>query len=232
MGVNAALYLRVSSTSKEGQQEDEKRQTTENQRLRLEEWLKSRKGIDSVTWFKDEQTGRNTKRPGFQEMIRGVEEGRFNMVVALRIDRLFRSMKDLAVYAQFFQEHSAGMVIVDQNIDIGPDWKDPTAQLLLNILGAIATFEVELTSRRTKDGLDRVRSENRKIGRPPFGFMQDPDRPGKFVPVSEKLELARRVINLRRRGAGYGEISGRLGLKISTVRAIIEHKSLYSDTGN
>ena len=232
MGINAALYLRVSSTSREGQQEDEKRQTTENQRIRLEEWLKSQKGIDSVTWFRDEQTGRNAKRPGFQEMIKGVEEGKFNLIVGLRVDRLFRSMKDLATYAQFFEDHKTGMVIVDQGIDIDPEWKNPTSQLLLNILGAIAKFEDDLISTRTKDGLDRVRSENRKIGRPPFGFMPDPDNPGKFIPDQEKIEVARRVINLRRRGAGYGEISGRLGLKVSTVRAIVEHKSLYSDIEN
>ena len=80
--------------------------------------------------------------------------------------------------------------------------------------------------------MERVRSKNRRIGRPPFGFMPDTDHPGKFIPGQDKIELARRVINLRRRGAGYGEISGRLGLKVSTVRAIVEHKSLYSDTGN
>jgi DNA-binding CsgD family transcriptional regulator len=62
--------------------------------------------------------------------------------------------------------------------------------------------------------------------------MPDPDHPGKFIPDQDKIEVARRVINLRRRGGGYGEISSRLGLKVSTVRAIVEHKSLYSDIEN
>ena len=221
MGINAALYLRVSSTSREGQPEDEKRQTTENQRIRLEEWLKSQKGIDSITWFRDEQTGRNTKRPGFQEMINGIEEGKLDLVVGLRVDRLFRSMKDLATHAQFFRDHKTGMVIIDQGISIDPEWKNPTSQLLLNILGAIAEFEDVLISTRTKDGLERVRSENRRIGRPPFGFVKDPDHPGKFIPVQEKIEIEKRVMNLRRRGAGYGEISSRLGLNVSMVRRIV-----------
>ncbi|MEM3191074.1 MAG: recombinase family protein [Candidatus Parvarchaeota archaeon] len=227
MSIKAAVYIRVSSPSKEGQSEDEKRQTTENQRLKIEDWLKFQKDIESVQWFSDEQTGRNTKRPGFQEMIRGIEEGRFNMVIGLRVDRLFRSMKDLVTYANFFREHKCGMITIDQSINIDPEWKSPSSQLLLHILGAIAEFEDVLISSRTKDGLDRVRNENRKIGRPPFGFIKDPNNHGKFIPIPEQMEIARKVIRLRARGGGYGEIAQRTGLTKTQVKRILSKKEIY-----
>ncbi|MGC8483986.1 MAG: recombinase family protein, partial [Thermodesulfobium sp.] len=118
-----------------------------------------------------------------------------------------------------------GMVIVDQNIDIGPQWKDPTAQLLLNILGAIAEFEDGLISARTKDGLERVKSENRKVGRHPYGFISDPDHSGKFIPVPEKIELARKVMNLRKRGVDCEARRG--GFELNPSKCIMSKRIHY-----
>lgn len=225
--MKAAIYIRVSSPSKEGTPEDKKRQTTENQRQKIEEWLKYQKDIEVYNWYSDEQTGRNTNRPKFQEMIKDIENGYVNTVIALRVDRLFRSMKDLANHAQFFKEHHCGMIIIDQGINIDPEWKNPTAQLLLNILGAIAEFEDVLISARTKDGLERVKKENRKIGRPPFGFKMDPNNKGNLIPIPEEIEIAKRVIRLRNRGAGYGEIATKLKISKMNVKRILEKKDLY-----
>ncbi len=228
--LRAALYLRVSSKNPEGTEEKDKRQTNKNQKARLEEWLSIQKNIEYHEFFPDEQTGRNTQRPHFQEMMKGVEEGKFNVIVAVRVDRLFRSMKDLANYIQFLKDQHAGMIIIDQGINIDPEWKNPTAQLLLNILGAIAEFEDVLISVRTKDGLERVRNEKRKIGRPPFGFIAnpDPDKTGEYIPVPDQIDLAKKVIRLKQSGAGYGEISSRTGLSISMIRRILNRKRLYT----
>jgi len=155
-----AIYLRVSSRSDEETPEDQKRQTTENQRYRLEEWLKHRTDVESVEWFRDEQTGRNAERPGLKALLDGVNSGRFNMVVALRIDRLFRSMKDLAEITSIFHDKKVGMILIDSGIDIDPEWNNPTSELLLHIPGAIAQFEDVLIYSRTKDGLARLLKEN------------------------------------------------------------------------
>ncbi len=225
--LRVAAYLRVSSKNPEGTAEKDKRQTNENQKAKIEEWIAKQDNIESWVSFPDEQTGKNTNRPQFRKMIEGIVEGKFNAVVALRVDRLFRSMKDLANHIQLFREHGTGMIIIDQGINIDPEWKNPTSQLLLNILGAMAEFEVVLISTRTKDGLDRVRSENRKIGRPPFGFIKDSANIGEFLPVAEDMDIAKRVVRLRQRGSGYGEIAERTGLTISMVRRIIKRKELY-----
>jgi len=235
-----AVYLRVSSRSDEETPEDQKRQTTENQRYRLEEWLRYRKDVESVEWFRDEQTGRNADRPGLKLLLEGVNSGKFNMVVALRIDRLFRSMKDLAEITSIFHDKKVGMILIDSGINIDPGWNNPTSELLLHILGAIAQFEDVLISSRTKDGLARLLKENetrrenglpeKRIGRPAYGFRANPDpsKTGEFIQVPEEIEIARKVIRLKQRGAGYGEIAGRVGLKISTIRMIISHRDLYS----
>jgi predicted RNA-binding protein YlqC (UPF0109 family) len=51
---------------------------------------------------------------------------------------------------------------------------------------------------------------------------------GKFIQVPEDIEIAKKVIRLKQRGAGYGELAGRIGLNISAVRMILKHKDLYS----
>ena len=228
--VKVALYLRVSSKPKEGATEREKRQTNDNQELRLDEWLSSQKNIHSYEKFADEQTGRNDKRPSFQEMMKGVGEGKFDLIVALRVDRLFRSMKDLTSYAWFLKEHKTGMQIIDQGVNIDPEWRNPTAQLLLNILGAVAEFEDVLISARTIDGLERVKDEGRRIGKPPLGFVKnpDPEKTGEFVTIPGEIYLAKRVIKLWYNKASLGEISQKTGLNISHVRSIIRRRDLYN----
>lgn len=225
--MRAAIYIRVSSPAKEGVSEQDKRQTTENQKLKINEWLKYQRDITEIQWFKDEQSARTDARPEFKKLIEQIEKHNIDVVIGLRVDRLFRSMKDLANYAQFFQKNHVGMMIIDQGINIDPTWSNPTSQLLLNILGAIAEFEDVLISNRTKDGLERVKKENRKIGRPPFGFLPT-DKKGEFIPDLNKIKIAKSIIRMHsQQKVGYNELAEKYNVNRETVRYIIKNKNIY-----
>ena len=83
-----ALYLRVSTSG----------QTVENQKRELEA-VAERHGWQIVAVFKDEgisgSKGRQ-QRPGFDDLCHGIARREFDLVAAWSVDRLGRSLQDLA----------------------------------------------------------------------------------------------------------------------------------------
>lgn len=85
------LYTRVSSRN----QADADYSSLETQRERLEAYCKSQ---DSYTIYRVYEDGGysadSLDRPALKEMLRDLSEGKLNCVLAYKIDRLTRSVKD------------------------------------------------------------------------------------------------------------------------------------------
>jgi hypothetical protein len=73
-------------------------------------------------------------------------------VAVSKIDRWARSVKDLSNSVQEIHERHAEFHAIDQGLSVKPN--DPTAKLILNVLGAVADWEGSIISERTKDGLN------------------------------------------------------------------------------
>ena len=67
----------------------------------------TRNGIMLLESFSDDGwSGGNFERPGFQRMMRALENGKANMVITKDLSRLGRDMRESSYYAeQFFPEH-------------------------------------------------------------------------------------------------------------------------------
>jgi DNA invertase Pin-like site-specific DNA recombinase len=95
-----ALYLRVSTTE----------QTVENQQRELEA-VAERHGWDIVAVFTDAgisgSKGRE-KRPGYDLLCRGIARREFDQVAAWSVDRLGRSLQELA---RFWANYTPKMLI-------------------------------------------------------------------------------------------------------------------------
>ena len=88
MNKRAALYIRVSTDG----------QTVENQ-LRDLQSISDRLGWTVVAIYRDEgisgAKGRD-QRPGFDQMLRGVARKEFDIIAAWSVDRLGRSLQEVA----------------------------------------------------------------------------------------------------------------------------------------
>ncbi len=82
-------------------------------------------------------------------------------MVAVRLDRLARSTRELLELAQGLEQRGIDLVVLDQQIDT----TTPSGRLLFTVLAGIAQFERDLTRERTLDGLARARSEGKVGGR-------------------------------------------------------------------
>ena len=82
-------------------------------------------------------------------------------LVAVRLDRLARSTRELLELAQGLEQRGIDLVVLDQQIDT----RTPAGRLLFTMLAAIGEFERDLIRERTMDGLARARAEGKTGGR-------------------------------------------------------------------
>jgi DNA invertase Pin-like site-specific DNA recombinase len=154
----AALYLRVSTA--------DRGQTVENQLLPLRE-AAARLGWTIVAVHCDEgisgARGRD-KRPGLDAMLKGVTRGEYDVVAAWSVCRLGRSLPDLLGLLGELQARGVDLFLHQQALDTGT----PAGRMLFGMLGLFGEFERAMIRDRVMAGLDRARSSNRRLGRPPM----------------------------------------------------------------
>lgn len=92
-------------------------------------------------------SGRHLERPGLQRLMSDVEAGRIDRIVVYKIDRLTRSLTDLAKLVERLDGAGASFVSVTQAFNTATSM----GRLTLNVLLSIAQFEREVTAERIRD---------------------------------------------------------------------------------
>lgn len=109
-------------------------------------------------------------RSGWGEVLRRIEGGEVDVIVAFHLDRITRSMKDLEHLIDLTQTHNVGVATATGDIDLTND----VGRMVARILAAVAQAEVERKAAR-----QRLQSEQRasagqpKWSRRPFGYNLD-----------------------------------------------------------
>ncbi|MCD6320826.1 recombinase family protein [Candidatus Bipolaricaulota bacterium] len=101
-------------------------------------------------------------RPVFERVKRKVLEGKADGLIAYRLDRVGRSVKDLALIADEFQRAGKALIFVQNAIDTST----PEGKLLFNLLAAIAEYERTLLLERTKAGRELAEKQGKICHRP------------------------------------------------------------------
>lgn len=106
--------------------------------------------------FHEKVSGKSTKgRPELQSALDFVREG--DVFVVTKLDRLARSVVDLAGIVQKLETKKVDLVVLDQGIDTTTMY----GRLQFNILAAIGEFERELIKERSAEG--RIKAIERGV---------------------------------------------------------------------
>lgn len=183
--MKTAIYARVSTALKQ------ERQNPETQLLPLRAFCKARGWTITAEYVDDISAVK--KRPEYDRMLAAARAGQFQIILVVKLDRLFRSMYEFARVVAELSRWNVRLVCSDQNIDT--DKSSPGGILLMNIIAAVAEFERSLISERVKAGIARARAE----GRPHGG-----QKRRKVIDANRARELSRQGYSLRRIGLLLG----------------------------
>lgn len=150
-----AIYARVSTA--------DKNQTVENQ-LRDLLAVAERQGWNVTATFTDEGIsgvkGRD-RRPGYDNLLKGVARKDFEQIMAWSVDRLGRSLPDLVAFLNDIQAKNVDLYLHQQGLDTST----PSGRMMFQMLGVFAEFERAMIRERILAGLRRT---TKKSGRKPM----------------------------------------------------------------
>ncbi len=150
--MKVALYLRVSTRD----------QTNLNQKLKLQQYCKEKDYQIVNTYRDDGVSGAKVSRPALDKMLQAMRQGKFEAVITFQYDRLGRSVLHCLQVLEEMRNKGVRFIATSQNIDTST----AMGRYFVTNLLALAEMERELIRERINSGLDRARSQGKKLGRP------------------------------------------------------------------
>ncbi|NQY33371.1 MAG: recombinase family protein [Alteromonadaceae bacterium] len=119
-------------------------------------------GVNKEYIYQDQLSGKNVNRPGLESCLKALRSG--DVLIVWKLDRLGRSLKHLVNTVHDLADKQIGFkVLTGQGAEI--DTTTASGKLVFGIFAALAEFERELISERTKAGLVAARARGREGGR-------------------------------------------------------------------
>lgn len=124
------------------------RVSTEDQELRLQIDALKAYGVPANQIITEKKSGKKLKGRKLHEILTDMLRAG-DRIVVWRLDRLGRSLKELIQIVEMIDEAGADLVSLRDNIDTST----AGGKLMFHMFGAVAEFERNLTSERTKAGM-------------------------------------------------------------------------------
>ena len=120
-----------------------------------------KQGISADYIYTDHASGKKDNRPGLQSCLKSLRPG--DTLIIWKLDRLGRDLRHLVSVVHDLNEKNISFkVLAGQGANI--DTATPNGKLIFGIFAALAEFERDLISERTKAGLAAARARGRKGG--------------------------------------------------------------------
>lgn len=110
--------------------------------------------------YTEKVSGQSSKRPVLESVIEALRDNE-DTLVFWRLDRVGRDHIHLEQTIKALDERGITLVSLKENLDT----KTASGKLMYRIMGVMATFELDLICERTEAGMNRARSEGKRIGR-------------------------------------------------------------------
>ena len=221
------LYLRVST-------EDQAREgfSLPEQKERLEAFCKF-KGYEIIDYYEDAGISAKTGnyRPEFERLKEDIKSKKINTIVALKLDRITRSIYDWENIMAFLDKNDAYLDCANDEINT----TNANGKMISRLLMSVSQNEIERTSERTKVGLAGAIKNGHLPSRAPLGYKHQ-DK--KLVIDYSTKDVVTRIFDLYYNGFSYQKIStmfnkekvlGKTNWRDTSILAILENEVYKGD---
>lgn len=218
--LRCAIYTRKST--EEGLEQEFN--TLDAQRSACEAYIMSQagEGWEALPEYYDDGgwSGGNMDRPALARLLKHITEGRVDIVVVYKVDRLTRSLMDFSRIVETFDKQDVSFVSVTQAFNT----TNSMGRLTLNVLLSFAQFEREVTSERIRDKIAASKARGIWMGGTiPLGYdVQN----RKLLIIDEEAEVVRQIFKR------YLELGTVLPLARELDAAGLRSKRWVSRAGN
>ncbi|MEK7934859.1 recombinase family protein [Burkholderia contaminans] len=136
------------------------RVSTDEQNLDLQKDALRRAGC-KVVFCDQGVSGTTFHRPGLERALRRLKNG--GVLVVWRLDRLGRSLGKLVDLVAYLEQQNVKFESLTENISTDSS----SGTLLFHMMAAMAQFERNLISERTKAGIQAAKARGKRLGRKP-----------------------------------------------------------------
>ena len=221
------LYMRVSTDdqAKEGISLPE-------QKERLEAFCKF-KNYEIIDYYQDAGISAKTgnHRPEFERLKKDIKSKKINTIVALKLDRITRSIYDWENLITFLDENDAYLDCANDEINT----TTANGKMISRLLMSVSQNEIERTSERTKVGMAGAIKSGHIPHKAPLGYKH---RDKKLVIDYSTKDVVVRIFDLYYNGYSYQKISNLFNeekvlekdnWRDSTIVGIIENEIYKGD---
>lgn len=167
-------YIRVSTD----------KQTTENQEYEIYKFADS-KGFMINEWVKETVSSKKKlKDRKINELLSKVTEN--DVIICTEVSRLGRSIMEVMSILNLLMEKSCKVYTIKEKYELG---NDINSKILAFAFALSAEIERNMISQRTKEALDRKRSEGKKLGRPKGSLSKKTKLTGKEEEIKRYLKM-------------------------------------------
>ena len=145
-----------------------------------------------------------------------MDSGAVDTVIIAKLDRLTRSVADLAELLKRFERRGVSLVSVADSLDT----RSAAGRLVLNIMVLVSQWEREAIGERTRDAMHHKRENGERVGTVPFGYRMAVD--GVHI-ESEPAEqaIAGRIREMKAEGFTLREIAAEQLIKTKGLPELV-----------
>ncbi len=189
--IRVAKYIRLSREDGD----DRESESVENQRDIIDNYIQEHEElIEAGEYVDDGYTGTNFNRPGFQKMLKDIEEEKIDCIITKDLSRFGRDHIDTGYYLErYLPTNNIRYIAIGDNVDT---LKADGLQFL--------TFKLSFNDYYAQDISNKIKSvKQRKIekgeyqaGIPPYGYKKSKEKKNYLIPDEYSSKIVREIFDM------------------------------------
>ena len=171
-------------------------------------------------------------RPQFQEMLKDMKDGKINYIVAYKLDRITRSVRDLEELISVLEQYNCFLLCDRDDVNTST----VNGRFFVRMLTVLSQLEIEIVSERTKFGLNGAIKSGHIPGQRPFGYKSADDK--KMIIDNATRPYVEKIFDMYLEGKSFQQIANyfeenniypKKKWKDTTIQKIIDNKIYMGD---